>query len=116
MKIRLHGWQRVGIVASVIWVLGAGLAQHASDLDRAAAAADMAVMVCQEGPWSKYATEDLKKPNCWGNEWERAFNAALIGKWDRMAVVAFVPVPIGWLIVYLLVWIGRWVRSGFVSP
>jgi hypothetical protein len=66
--MKINGWQRMGIIASVGWVLFTGLKflQY----------------------WSK---NDLP--------------------W--IAIVVFVPIPLAWGAVYLVLFLIRWVRRGF---
>lgn len=66
--MKINGWQRIGIIASVGWVLFA---------------------VFKFLPiWSK---DDL----------------------PAIAIVVFVPIPLAWGAVYLVLFLIRWVRRGF---
>jgi hypothetical protein len=105
--MRLNGWQRIGIVASVIWAIGAPIY-----LDHAAQQEAMEVFghyyeACRDNP---------------SNEPERCFERArraydLVTRYPLLsangAVAALVPVGLGWLLAYALVYLVRWVRAGF---
>lgn len=105
--MRLNGWQRIGIIASVIWVIFAyvhtfsveeeSLGQlnaniHASCFE--SAHDDAAWKVCQDATMNQ-AMNDL--------HFER-----------RLATgVAVVPVPVAWGLVYFVLFLVRWVKRGF---
>jgi hypothetical protein len=41
---------------------------------------------------------------------------ALTNAREEAALVAFVPVPLGWGFAYLLFFLVRWVKRGFIKP
>jgi hypothetical protein len=47
--------------------------------------------------------------------WQRNYDAGLQESWSNVALVALVPVPFGWLALYALLVLGRWVRAGFMQ-
>jgi hypothetical protein len=105
--MRLGGWQRIGIVASLIWVIGAGFYQHQSDVDEAASEALSVQQRCTiayanaaaEGKCGQvalamqdlYMTKDLK----------------------NVVFVALLPILPVWLLAYGVSGIFRWIRAGF---
>jgi hypothetical protein len=103
MHIRLNGWQRVGIVLSVIWAIGGGLWGNAIGI--------------HQGDW---AVEKLKFCYAHNTEWAPCdvafhmdYSTAIAGHWYVAAIVGLVPIPLGWLIVYALIGLWRWIRRGF---
>jgi hypothetical protein len=59
--------------------------------------------------------QDYDFSSCARNsEKNRAFS--LEGSWANVAMVSLVPIPIGWLAVYILIRIYRWVKAGFKKP
>ena len=101
MLTQLNGWQRIGIVLSVIWILVGGfwgntIGFHEGD------PALYAHRVCLE-------THPDDWPGC-GRIFTRDFIEATK---DQAAFVAFVPIPIAWLIVYGFVGLFRWIGRGF---
>ena len=48
MRVHLGGWQRLGIVASVLWAISAGVVAREADLRRAEGAMNFAYRVCSE--------------------------------------------------------------------
>jgi len=101
--VRLNGWQRIGIVLSVLWAIGAGVHLW------------LGWQTVSYGYWRAYyhcvftpgndenscqsAQEDAeKKPT----EYVRV-----------MLPLALAVIPIAWLLVYIIVWTVRWIRRGF---
>jgi hypothetical protein len=107
----MNGWQRIGIVLSVLWVFGAGFYQRKTDMDRAGTMGGWAMSVCERVQTSK-GSNDFSR--CTG-EFERMFNTFAENSWGNVGFVALAPIPIAWLLVYFVVWISRWVRRGFAS-
>ena len=102
---RLNGWQRIGIVLSLLWALGVsqwfllhvpqrndpGIESiYLQCITEAAAKRD----VCQ------HRAEWFRK-NSWSEFWAA-------GSW-----IVLGPLLIVWLLVYIVVWTVRWIRRGF---
>jgi hypothetical protein len=92
----LNGWQRIGIVLSVVWAIGTW--------------------------WSLYVAPIVKSysrcerlndfENCWHLvDVQRASQLSYMGL--VIAVAALLPIPIAWLIVYGLIGLVRWIRVVF---
>jgi hypothetical protein len=120
--MRLNGWQRIGVVASVMWVVAGGWYEfHAiqqredAEITARAKAADRR---CRE---TEKMLEDLNiksaPKDCLGEDL-RTVNRATEAvpsresRW-KVAAVAILPIPFGWLIAYALIAIGRWIAAGF---
>jgi hypothetical protein len=106
--MHLNGWQRLGIVASVVWALAASIYGFVDSRERYNKAFERAF-------------DDAYVP-CWvrpSNDPEVCFRAASAAssavKPDlaRVLVLALVPIPLGWLGAYILLRLRRWVRHGF---
>jgi hypothetical protein len=97
--VRLN-WQRVGIVASVLWaIMGVFLAEqilHSLTYGRLDTCThtitDLSTCV-------QNFNKDLANAEFW--------------RWGMYALVALGPIPIAWLVVYGLIVIVRWIRRGF---
>jgi hypothetical protein len=118
MRLRLNGWQRLGVLASVLWVVGwgaAGVISRSHELDRmlqfagstyahclALAKSDTDGRVCSDG--YKYTSDMYQN----GVQFDPPLNEGA-----GFALVALISIPIIWL----LVWIGwksfRWIRAEF---
>lgn len=92
---RLNGWQRIGIVLSVVWAIAVivwdtlEVIRHKRLLSQCLSGADPVMNYCArtyEVPWF--------------------MNAMIV-------LAALAPIPIAWLLVWGLVALVRWVRRGF---
>lgn len=104
---RLNGWRRIGIIVSVVSILGAGLwtfdassrrdmnAIHSIEMTECETlATDKAILDCDDG-WDTYLAHQYPS------------------EWLESAFVAFIPVPLGWGFVYLILFLTAWVKRGF---
>jgi hypothetical protein len=107
----MNGWQRIGLVLSVLWIVGAGLYQRSADMEKAGKMGGWAMEVCQKVQTSK-GSSDFSRCS---DEFTKMFNVFAEGSWGNVAFVALAPIPIAWLFVYLIVWLTRWIRRGFVG-
>jgi hypothetical protein len=105
--MRLNGWQRMGIVASVVWAIGGGLWGNDIAIRDGTALAKLKYSIC------------LDQPNYNGavcsQTFDKEYAKGVEGHWYAAALSAFVPIPIAWLIVYGLVALVRWIGAGFRS-
>jgi hypothetical protein len=106
--MHLNGWQRIGIVASICWIVIGGLWIRGNVFDDLAAPATAVYRNCISKP--EYIIEDC----------DRKYDAAwrpIADHWDRIwyytAAYTLIPIPIVWLIVYGLVGLVRWIKAGF---
>ena len=98
-RLHLNGWQRIGIVLSVIWAIVGGLwGFYAVDHT----AADYQTCLKSSTYWE--ACRQAFAYNYAASSNTRWYNAALLG---------LAPIPIGWLIGYALADIVSWIRAGF---
>jgi hypothetical protein len=104
--MRLNGWQRIGIVVSVLWVIGGGIWGNEVGIS--------------EGDWAVRAykrcleTKSNDWPQC-DRKFEKEYPEAIKYHWANAAIFAFAPIPIGWLAVWGCVALVRWVRRGFTE-
>ncbi len=106
MRVRLNGWQRIGIVLSVIWaVTGCGIGSYeandniitfASGLDHMCRAANRPIRECDAEFTANYRIAAEANP--------------VLLNW---AIFGFAPIPLAWLIVYAFIGLWRWIRRGF---
>src|SRR5947209_2213524 len=107
--MRLNGWQRLGIVLSIIWVLGAAIYQRNADVERAEDHAQFAYKVCLEG---KSLSHDNDLASC-EQKREKDLVIWLEGSWGNVALISLAPIPLGWLAAFLLIYFGRAQVIGF---
>lgn len=115
--MKLNGWKRIGIIASVVWILGAGLYTYDSEFNRAShyIAADHVRCDSYLGNYKDEDAREMAFREC-NKQADDSLalaetNARLVG-----AIVAFVPVPLGWGFTYLALFLVRWVKRGFIRP
>jgi len=105
---RLTVWQKVGIVLSVVWAVGAAIYQHNEDVDRAESFAAFAYKACAD---SKDLHHDTDLSKC---EQEKADHIAVWMESDvgNAAFLALAPLPFAWIAAYVLGGLGRALAIG----
>ena len=101
---RLNGWQRLGIIASVLWIVGAWITTMHFGTEEAQQRASDSMAVCNKYPLPGETCSDK-----FSETYGIYFNVAK----ETAALAALAPVPIGWGLAYLAIWLVRWVRRGF---
>lgn len=114
--VKVSGWQRIGIIASVVWILGAWIHTYDSEINSASefivsthVACDSYLVGKTGDAWKKGFDECDKQDND-----SRAL--AISNARFEAALVAFVPVPLAWGLTYLVLFLVRWVKRGFMRP
>jgi hypothetical protein len=116
--MRLSGWQRIGIVASILWFFVGGFIGNKAALDEAGAKTSAQLDQCvaankmrlgEDGPYDQVWTP------CW-RQFDANFLRHADGHWWAALAVALIPIPIGWLLGWGLLFTGRWIRGGFKNP
>jgi hypothetical protein len=104
--MRLNGWQRIGIVASVIWAIGAPIYLDRAANQEAIKAFSRSYGACREVP--------SNDPEQCYQRGRQSFDA--VPRYPLLsvngAVAALLPVGLGWLFAYALVYLSRWIRAG----
>jgi len=106
---RLNGWQRIGVIASIVWAFGAFIHVNSWYADESTKYAISMVKSC-EAAAPEYREPGIK--DCWSSY---QANVALDreGFWADAAIVSLIPIPVGWLTVYLILGLLRWIKAGF---
>jgi hypothetical protein len=118
MKISFNGWQRIGIVLSVMWLLGFALLSE-SNIRQVWFSYNVDISICdaklrewkersggKEGPWTQYQLA----------EYEQCKDTALKyygGVVGNMFAVDVGMIIVGWIVAWLGVVSFRWIRRGF---
>ena len=115
----MGGWTRIGIVLSVIWAVGGGLWAHQLAADDVMRRTGLQLDACvSKNKALLHSKGDDSEPYdriwtpCWA-EHSKNYVANIEGFWWFVGIMGLVPIPVAWLIVYGLVGIWRWIRSGF---
>ena len=107
--MRLNGWQRGGIVFSIIWATGAAAWQCSADINRAESMSVWAYHLCRE------AQEVRAQADACMSQSESAYQGGLVGSWRDAAVLSLLPIPISWTALFLIAGIIRWIKAGFTG-
>jgi hypothetical protein len=109
MTMRLNGWQRIGLVASVIWAVGAPIYMDQAAQREASDRFSESYERCRDIP-----TNDPERCFKQASDWSHTVpRYTLRGDPQNVAIVSLVPIVFGWLLAYALVYLVRWIRAGF---
>jgi hypothetical protein len=116
-NMKISGWQRIGVVASIIWFFAGGFIGNNLAIDNADTRTSLWFNSCvaankrQFGEYGPY--EQVWTP-CWNQfssqhskNWEES------GHWLVALAFALIPLPIAWLLGWLIISTTRWVARGF---
>jgi hypothetical protein len=115
MQLRLNGWQRIGVIVSIMWAIGGWIGANMSASRDLEEGLGFHYKICDETNSIAIAAHRPAIENCQAgaDKWaaiiqsEHAYEAP---------IVALVPIPIGWGLVYAVLAIVAWVRKGFRKP
>jgi hypothetical protein len=113
---KLNGWKRLGIIASVVWILGAWVHTIDSENDSESKAVASIHVTCDDNLAGKTGDAWQKGFDECNKEADDLLTHAMAGARVDAAIVAFVPVPLGWGLAYLVLFLVRWVKRGFARP
>jgi hypothetical protein len=113
--MKLNGWKRIGIIASVVWILAAGVHTYDSEIDRANDYITSTFLNCESNWVGTGDAYEKHIDRCEKIENESLALALTSARLDG-ALVALIPVPLGWGFAYLILFLVRWVKRGFVRP
>lgn len=100
----LNGWQRIGVIVSVIWFFYGFYWGNEQGLHQGEWVS-VRREVCLGLPNANFAACD--------QEFNRDWPVAIAHHWDYALFFGLVPIPLGWIVAYAIVAIVRWVRRGF---
>ena len=103
--VNLNGWQRLGVVASVLWGISAAFYERSSQVSRVTSFHESEIRSCMP-ELSKVCIDAA-------NEFYSSQLALSSGAVSNIVVVAVGPVLAGWAVAYLVVKVFRWVKAGF---
>ena len=106
----LNGWQRVGVVLSVLWFFVAGFSARIHDVGKAYEFANLSSNICYEIQRNNAGNSD----DC-SKRFSDNYKLMLDGSWGSSLVVGIIPIPIFWGIVILIIKVYRWIKKGFAK-
>jgi hypothetical protein len=101
----LNGCQRIGIVLSMLWPVVGGLWGNQIAIQRGDAIPIAHYKWCISQP-------DYDDDEC-SATFDEEYAVGVRGHWAFAAMMGLVPIPIAWLLGYVVVWTVRWIKRGF---
>lgn len=117
--MKINGWKRIGIIASVIWILWSYNHGVDTETQRFAAQNVEIEMTCLKAHEQAGETFDQAFPTCdavgrTNGGLQRAMDNYRSAE-KEAAGYAAVTTLFAWLVVYLAVFLARWVKRGFTG-
>lgn len=103
--MRLTGWRRLGIIASVLWFLVGFYWGNETGLGYGKTALEI-YSVCINEP------NLVHFPYC-SDQFHILYTGMTATHWQLAWAYGLVPIPFGWLLAWLVIVLIRWVRRGF---
>lgn len=113
--MKLNGWQRLGLIASVCWVVVGGMWVNGHVIDDLGAPIVATYRRCLDSR-SVQSDGTIPKDTDWASctaAFNRDFGPAVTNHWVYAAAYTLIPIPIVWLVAYGIALLFRWVRVGF---
>ena len=110
MQIQLNGWQRIGVVLSVVWMLsvgGYGALEHVQGGEPTYYFIDAVKVQLPQAKDLARPGRLLSEEEFLGYRVERHFRL------DRLIAAMLVPVVLFWVLAYVCVYVVRWIATGF---
>jgi hypothetical protein len=108
--MKLDGWKRIGIVASVVWAVGAYA--HTFDV-QSESDIHMSTILTESCIDANHGSDPGDKCS---KEGDQELRDQYHYEVEDAALVALVPIPFGWGFVYLVLLTFRWIKRGFSRP
>jgi len=104
--MKLSGWARIGIIGSVVWILGAGISTFIAANNADIRIASGLTLRCEATGTPSYVCDKR------GTDY-----LARMTPYEplKAAAAAFIPIPLGWGVSYLVLFLVRWVKHGFAQ-
>ncbi len=109
MRIRLNGWQRIGVALSVVWILsvsGCGALEYVQEGKPTYFFVDTVMVQLPPATNLDRPDRSLSHEEVFGRA-DRHFRV------DRLIVILLVPVVLFWALAYVCIFVVRWVAAGF---
>lgn len=110
--MRLNGWQRLGIVVSICWIVGGGLWINGKVIDEMAHPVVSEYQSCLNTHSAQSDDSTPADTDC-SAKFDADFGPAVSNHWSYSIALTFIPIPVAWLTVYGLIGLVKWIRAGF---
>ena len=112
---KINGWKRIGIIASLVWIIGAYLYAYSSAISKRSEDISSVHVTCDAdltGKTGDAYTNGFKECN---KQADDSLSLAIRDARLDGVLAALVPVPLGWGFAYLVLFTAGWVRRGFMQ-
>jgi hypothetical protein len=108
---KLNGWQRIGVVLSILWILGAAIHERNGQVDFASKINYQNIALC----FQDMTKSETAKKECLelADSNFRELLSLDSGSLWNIAAISLIPVLLGWLFAWLAIVVYRWVLAGF---
>ena len=116
--MKLGGWARIGVVASVVWFFVGGFIGNKMAIDDAGDRTKLWFDQCvaiNKGKLGEYGPYEKVWTPCW-NEHGSQFTKNAEGHWWAALALALIALPVAWLLGWLVVATISWISKGFAGP
>lgn len=107
---RLNGWQRIGVVLSILWAIGAAIYNRNNQVHIAQTVLHHNLTGCLDDHRLGIMRDGCNEKAVSAYELMLQISA---GNVADILFYSLAPVAIGWIAIYLVIRIFRWVRAGF---
>ena len=101
--MRVHGWQRVGVVLSILWAIGAAIFVRSVQVKNGHSLFQMDFGDCLRSSTIEACS----------NKFSLQHAMDITAYWPDVAFFAFAPVIAGWIVAYIALKTFRWIKVGF---
>jgi hypothetical protein len=115
--MRLNGWQRIGVLLSILWFIVGGLWINSTVIEDLGAPVVAKHLRCLDAR-SVQPDGTVPKDTDWGPcqaAFNREYPPAIADHWYWAIAFTLIPIPTVWLLVYGLLALMRWIMAGFAS-
>ena len=104
--MKLNRWQRIGIVISILWALAAAYHLRSTEMETGRHFLDLHYQACIEIERStiEVCTAEMHK----------SFDIWMKPNWGNISFIALAPIMLGWILVFIIIRIYRWIKAGEV--
>lgn len=99
----VNGWQRVGIVISILWAIGATIYVRSVQVQNGKSLFQMEFSGCLRSSTGEACSNKVSLQHAMD----------ITANWPDVAFYAFAPVIAGWIVAYIVLTTFRWIKVGF---
>ena len=104
MIIKLNRWQRIGVVISILWSLGAAYYERSAEMESGQHILSLNYRACME-------IERVNIETC-SAQMQKEFDIWMKPNWGNISFIAFAPIILGWILVFISIRVHRWIKAG----